>query len=82
MTVNSVASKNAIAVRTSSSGAGLTIRRSDVRQRSGDLLAQPPPDLAILRRREPRVVEPGEEDGAAAEARRASSGGVPRSDAR
>ena len=34
MTVNSVASKNAIAVRTSSSGAGLTMRRSEVRHRS------------------------------------------------
>ena len=33
MTVNSVASKNAIAVRTSSSGVGLTTRRSDVRHR-------------------------------------------------
>ena len=34
MTVNSVASKNAIAVRTSSSGAGLTMRRSEVRHSS------------------------------------------------
>ena len=34
MTVNSVASKNAIAVRTSSSGVGLTTRRSDVRHSS------------------------------------------------
>ena len=34
MTVNSVASKKAIAVRTSSSGVGLTMRRSDVRHSS------------------------------------------------
>ena len=34
MTVNSVASKNAIAVRTSSSGVGETIRRSEVRHSS------------------------------------------------
>ena len=34
MTVNNVASKKAIAVRTSSSGAGLTMRRSEVRHSS------------------------------------------------
>ena len=66
-TVNSVASKNAIAVRTSSSGVG----RDDAQVRGPpqerDLLAQPAPDLAVLDGRQARVVESVEQDGAAAQ---------------
>ena len=65
MTVNSVASKNAIAVRTSSSGVGLTMRRSEVRHRS---VISSRSRRRISRSsdgRQPRVVEPCQQDGTA-----------------
>ena len=67
MTVNSVASKNAIAVRTSSSGVGRDDAQVGRPPQQRDLLAQPAPDLAVLGRGQPRVVEPREQDGAAAQ---------------
>ena len=63
--VNSVASKKAIAVRTSSSGAGAIGRRSDGPPEEGDLLAQPAADVGVLGWRQARVVHPREQVAAA-----------------
>ena len=63
--MNSVASKNAIAVRTSSSGVGATVAQVGGPPQERDLLAQPAADVTILGRGQARVVEPLEQRRAA-----------------
>ena len=81
-TVNRVSSKNASAVRTSSSGVGAPPRRSRGAPQERDLLAQAAAEVGDPRRGESRVVEALEQPPASAAARRAASVAGPRWDGR
>ena len=80
--MNSVSSKNASAVRTSSSGDGRTPRRSAVRHRSVISSRSRRRMSCVLVGRQARVVEPFQQRGRRAGAPRAASAGAPRSGGR